>query len=373
LFAEIAARHPRQPALDDGTICLSYSDVLERITAVGARIAAETAPGGLVALLLPQAAAQPIAVMAALAAGRVCLPLDINAPSAHNAAILTNSGAQAVIVSGQAPFLESGLPQIVLHPDGAPVDTPPQGWQPQPGRPDAPALVLYTSGSTGMPKGIVLSQQAMTHQVLRDIESCRLVAGDRYMAPLSPATISPLRRLCAAWLTGGTLHVVDVHKAGLGGVLARLRDKEITVAAIFPSLLRAMASLPAARSAFRSLRILRVGGEALDWADVALLRAALPDSCTILFAYGSTEVNPVLEHPIGTGPRPEVGPVPSGWLAKDCELTLVDTDGQPGEIGEAVLRSRYMAIDTGNLGNACRDPFAQTPMRQNGGYSTQAT
>lgn len=368
LFAAVAARQPDAIAIDDGNIRLSYAEVAERVIALGAVIAARTQPGALVALVLPQCAAQPVAVLAVLAAGRVCLPLDTHAPAAHNAAILANSRAQAVL-GANMDAAAADLAEILVGPDGAPVAGGASGWQPCPAAADAPAWVIYTSGSTGVPKGIVLSQMAMTHQVLRDIDSCGLTATDRYIAPLSPATISPLRRLCAALTTGGTLHVLDMHVAGLGGLLARLRDQRITIAAIFPSLLRAMVGLAGARDACRSLRVLRVGGEALDWAQVAALRAMLPADCTILFTYGSTEISPVLEHPIGAGPHPAaayptIGPVPGGWPMPGCELRLLGPDGAPmapGEAGEVVIRSRFAAMGHWVTGACVPGPFTPDP------------
>lgn len=371
LFADAAARYPGKVALADGALSLRYAEVMERVMALGAEIAARTDAGAPVAVLMPHVAAQPVAVMACLAAGRVCLPLDAGAPAARNAAVLATSGAQAVVMLEGDRAILSGLDlaPIIVRGDGMPagamqVRVMAGHWAASPAPVTAPALVLFTSGSSGTPKGIVLSQQAMTHQVLLDIQSCGLTMEDRYLAPLSPGTISPLRRLCAAWVTGGTLHVVDVHRAGLGGVLACLRDQRITVGAIFPSLLRAMVTLPVARAAFQALRVLRVGGEALDWDEVAVLRAVLTDRCLILFAYGSTEMSPMLEHRIGAGPHPQAGPVPSGWEMPRCDLTLVGPDGGPvarGLPGEAVVRSRYMASGHWVNGQCVPGPFRPDP------------
>ena len=366
LFADAAARYPDKVALVDGPLALSYADVAARVSALAAEIATCTAAGAAVAVLLPHVAAQPVAVMACLAAGRVCLPLDAGAPAARNAAVLATSGACAVVMlaDGHAVPFGGDLAPIIVRADGMPVRVGVERWSACPASVRAPALVLFTSGSSGTPKGIVLNQQAMTHQVLLDIGSCGLTPEDRYLAPLSPGTISPLRRLCAAWATGGTLHIVDVHRTGLGGVLACLRDQRITIGAIFPSLLRAMVTLPAARAAFQALRVLRVGGEALDWAEVNALRPVLVETCLILFTYGSTEMSPVLEHRIGPGPHPQAGPVPSGWEMPRCDLALVAPDGTPvsrGEAGEAVLRSRFMASGHWEGGCCVPGPFRPDP------------
>ena len=366
LFADAAARYPDKVALADGALSLRYSEVAERVAALGAEIAACTEAGAAVAVLLPHVAAQPVAVMACLAAGRVCLPLDAGAPAARNAAVLATSGARAVVMLEDDRTVLSGLDlaPIIVRADGMPVRVTVEKWSACPASVQAPALVLFTSGSSGTPKGIVLNQQAMTHQVLLDIGSCGLTPEDRYLAPLSPGTISPLRRLCAAWATGGTLHIVDVHRTGLGGVLACLRDQRITIGAIFPSLLRAMVTLPAARAAFQALRVLRVGGEALDWAEVNALRPVLVETCLILFTYGSTEMSPVLEHRVGPGPHPQAGPVPSGWEMPRCELTLAGPGGAPvarGAPGEAVLRSRYMASGHWENGQCVPGPFRPDP------------
>jgi len=366
-FLDAAERWPDAVALDDGALRLSYAETQARALALAARIAAVSVPGTAVAALLPQAPVWPIAVLACLAAGCVYLPLDTEAPAAHNAAILARARAGVVIALDDCDtgVLPPDIRCISMHADGRTVDAPPAPSPlPMEAAVAAPAFVIHTSGSTGVAKGIVLSQLAMLHQVRSDIASCGLRVGEHYAAPMSPATISPLRRLLAALLTGGTLLLFELRRVGIKECFARLRDGEITMAALFPSLLRAMADLPGARDAFRRLRVLRVGGEAAGWEDIAAWRAVLPADCLILFAYGSTELSPVLEFPIRGADTSGVGPVPAGWIVDGCTLALQDADGRtvkPGDAGEAVLRSRYLALGLWQDGRCVPGPFVPDP------------
>lgn len=366
LFRETACRDPNHVALDDGKHRLTYADLLNRSLRLATVIAHETPENGLVGILLPHDIRQPVAVLACLASGRPCLLLDTNTPATHMGSIIANAIAKSVILPTSGPGSDVTLPQTVAP---IPVSSDGEVTQAYPldvstASPLVPAFVLYTSGSTGQPKGIVLSQQAMLYHVIGDITSCCLTSADRFMAPFSPATISPLRRLLAALLIGGTLHLLDLHKVGFGGAFARLQHARITIAALFPSILRAIVQQPVAKDAFRSLRVLRVGGEDLDWRDVAALRAVLPDDCIILFAYGSTELPPVVEHPIGRGPHPAAGRVPSGWPVPGSILTLIDEAGipvPPGEPGEVVARSRYLALGHWVDGECRSGPMLSDP------------
>lgn len=371
-FQHVASRHSGKTAIDDGEIRLTYADAAHRVAILATNIAHIGRPGSVVAILLPAIAAQPIAVLATLTAGYVCLLLDPEAPVTHNRTVLADSGVAGVItldleLSAQISTQVETAP-IVVRPDGAIAhpegndnieDTPPT-----PTSVLAPAFILPTSGSTGTPKCIVLSQQAMLHQVVQDISSCTLTEADRYIAPMSPATASPLRRLCSALLTGGSLHLLDLRRSGLRTLLFRLKRDRITVAALFPSLIRTIIELPDVQTAFASLRVLRVGGEGLDFADLRRLRAVLPTGCVVLFAYGSTEISPICEYPISSDPMPASGPVPCGRVVEGCRIQLIGADGLPvpdGTPGEVVVNSSFIAQGIWSGGRYAPGPFEQSP------------
>src|SRR5262249_47731845 len=135
-----------------------------------------------------------------------------------------------------------------------------------PAGPDAPALVLFTSGSTGKPKGIVNSQRALLQRVAQYVNATHVDADDRFLPLSSECTIAGLRERLTALLSGATLHLIDVQRAGARQIFDRLKDAQITMVYGVPALLRALMQLGATAPA--SLRNVRVGGDAVLWSDV---------------------------------------------------------------------------------------------------------
>ena len=136
----------------DGTV-LSRADLLAAATAVAERVAGP----GRVAVLARPTAATVLAVTGCLIAGVPFVPVPADVGAAERTHILTDSGARAWL--GEAPDDPGGLPHI-------PVRLHARSWhsyaEPSP---DAPAYVMYTSGTTGAPKGVQTSRRAVAADI----------------------------------------------------------------------------------------------------------------------------------------------------------------------------------------------------------------
>jgi len=352
-FAKVAAEHPDRIALDDGVARVSYREALARVQALAAWIAADTAPGGLVGILLPTSADFPVAMLACLAAGRLFVPLDLHYPRQWIADVVNDAGIAAIIgrfddaeTAGLAP---EGVRRFDLSkPEMRDAAFAPVG-------PDAPALLLFTSGSTGKPKGIVNSQRALLQRVAQYADAAHVDAGDRFLPLSSECTIAGLRERLTALLTGASLHLIDVQCAGARQILNRMRESRITMVYGVPALLRALMQLGDGKAP-SSLRNMRVGGDAVLWSDVEALRAWLPADCRIELGYSSTEA-PIMQWFVPKDFPQDGSRVPLGYPLPGNALAIVGEDGRavaPGETGELVVRSPHVALGRWTRG-AC-DP-----------------
>lgn len=368
-FDSIVARRAGWIAIDDGIQRLSYAQASVAARDLAARIDAECPPGA-VGILQSHSAAFWVAILACIGAGRTYAALDLHHPASRNAGILRDAGLAAVIAppdfDAEAQVIPQDLPRIAwrLRQDIGASPTWPGGVAPVA---SVPAVVLYTSGSTGRPKGIANNQQALLQRVAQYVNAAHLHAGDRMLTLSSPCTIAGTREGLAALLTGATLHVVDTQRTGLGDIARWLRDARITAFNAVPSILRALADVPDAVTALRSLRTVRIGGEVVFWSDIALLRRVLPDDCYIQIGYSSTEAT-------GTQwfvPRDATpgGPfVPVGYVLPGNAASIVDDTGRPvphRQTGELVLRSRFVALGLWQKGQ-CVPGGVQTDARHPG-------
>lgn len=150
--AVVGARDVADAVRIDGTT-LSRSDLVGAATSVAERIAG----AGRVAVLATPTAATVLAVTGCLIAGVPVVPVPADVGSAERRHILTDSGARAWL--GEAPVESEGLPHV-------PVRLHARSWhryaEPSP---DSTALVMYTSGTTGPPKGVLISRRAIAADI----------------------------------------------------------------------------------------------------------------------------------------------------------------------------------------------------------------
>ena len=321
LLCAAAARDPDALAVVDGSEHLTYRDLLDRIGRAARRIAAE--PPGAVAVLLPNSAAGLAALLGCLVARRVVLLLEPRQPAERIAAILRDARPVAVVGDGNA----AGTIPVGALVDGpdAPGWTPPDAFEP-----DQPAVVFFTSGSTGRPKGIATSLWGCLHRASLNLRAWRQGPDDRMLNASQATTHASFCRFLGALCVGSRLVLYGAAAEGLGVLRDRLAAHRVTILITGPALMRAVLPLPGFDTAFRTLRVLRCGGAAVLWADVAAMRRVLPDSCLIDHSYASTEAGVVAAWVVprdfpGDEPR-----LPSGYLLPDQDYMLED-----GEIGRA--------------------------------------
>ncbi|HEY0302563.1 MAG TPA: thioesterase domain-containing protein, partial [Rhizomicrobium sp.] len=130
-----------------------------------------------------------------------------------------------------------------------------------------------------------------------------------------------------------------------------------------PALLRALMQLGQGRAP-ASLRVVRVGGDAVLWSDVDALRAWLPENCRIELGYSSTEA-PIMQWFVPKDFPQDGAKVPLGHPLAGNALAILDADDRPaapGEVGELVVRSPYVALGRWSAGRVDAGDFPADPL-----------
>lgn len=321
ILYETAARHPDAAAIDDGTVQLTYSELIADIESSVAWMAARgIGRGDRIGILMPSGSySLYVAILATLAAGAAYVPVDADDPP-----------ERAELVFGEAQVVgiitEKGL---VRGPGSS------RGWQA--GRPLGrdDAWIIFTSGSTGTPKGVAVTHRNAAAFVDAEAQMfCQdnpLGPDDRVLAGLSVAFDASCEEMWLAWRHGACLVPAPRSLVRSGMDLGPwLVSRDITVVSTVPTL---AALWPA--EALEQVRLLIFGGEACP-PELAERLAAGEDNREVWNTYGPTEATVVAcgsrldgESPVSIGL-----PLP-GW-----DLAVVDADGVPvgyGQIGELVI------------------------------------
>ncbi len=346
---------PASLALEAPGRRLSFGELGREVAALAARLRHHGAgPDTRVALFFERSAEAVIALLAVLEAGAAYVPLEPAHPAERLAFQLADCGA-TLLLSRDAlrdrlpPVLPAGLAVLELGAELAAGKGVAEAAPPPEVHPAQLAYVLYTSGSTGQPKGVMVSRGALAHYLAASRHAYRAAAGTG--APVhSPLgfdlTVTSLLTPLAA---GRPVLVLPPGEAieALAASLAVRRD--LTLVKLTPSHLEALAALlPAGELAGRA-RALVIGGEVLTAEAVAPWRRHAQGT-RLLNEYGPTEtVVGCALYEVGEGDAAS-GPLPIGRPLPRIRLHVVGWDGRlalagvPGElwIGGAGVSRGYL-------------------------------
>lgn len=344
-LAERVRQSPDAEACADDNARLTYRDLLTGAQRLAAEIIARGTPPGPLGIMVTGGISTMVAIYASLAAGRPLLLLDPAHPADRNHRLLQQIAASLMVGDHDAPARD-GLPPTcaVTHafsPHPLPAQPPPR-----PLGPDDVAFLVATSGSTGAPKCLAISQRSLLGRLEAHVNAATHDRDDVVGCLSSAAVVGGLYTLVGFSLAGVPVRMIDLAKGGFRSLFALVRKDRITILRGGVSILRAIAGMPDAAHAFAGLRTLTVYGEALSRADAALMRGVLPPGCRILTAYGSTETSGTIWY---ASPDDDHDPVrtPAGYVRPGTEIMIADDDGRPvpvGEVGELWIRSFVVAL-----------------------------
>lgn len=323
LIAAQMARTPDAPAVRFGDTVLRYADLDRRSAALAAALRARGAgPGRVVAVALPRSEHLAVALVAVLRAGAAYVPLDPENPPARLAALIARTGAVALLAEagldagGTAPF--------------APGDWPAEGAAPEAiAAPDDLAYILFTSGSTGEPKGVMIDHRAIVNRLLWMRGHYGFGPEDRILQK-TPITFDvSVWELFLPYLCGATLVFAPpgAHRDPKA-IAALVRGQGITTMHFVPSMLSAFLDAPASEG----LHLARVfcSGEALTATHRARFHARVAAELHNL--YGPTEAAVDVTY-WEAGPRDTSDPVPIGFPVWNTQVHVLDRRGRPVPAG----------------------------------------
>ena len=348
-FAAVARRQPGRVAVAAGARVLTFAALDRAANRVAHALLAHAGPADRPVAVLVEDGIDPIvAILGVLKAGRGYVFLDPALPETRLAFMLDDAQAATVVTAAPHAALARALAAgraAVLDLDAL----PPSARDDDPGRdpgPDALFGLIYTSGSTGQPKGVVHDHRNVLSMVGPYSGNLGTCADDR-VALLSSFNFNTAVLVAfAALLNGAALHPFDVKREGVGRLPAWLAAEGITLYHSVPTLFRQLLDALAGAPPLRGLRALCLGGEAVYRRDVERFRERFAPDCLLLHGLGCTELSIIRQFYVdGATPLPDRR-IPVGYPIPDRDVLIVDAAGRPaapGEIGEIVLRSRYLA------------------------------
>ncbi len=402
-WARVVAAHPDAPALAGEGRQLSFvqADGLARSLALhlGERLRPDDhtgtgtgpTPGGApvpIGVMAGQTTEAVVGILALVMAERLVVVLDDHLPAARLRHVVELAGVTEVLADGDrsaaaAAVLgadgvvhdlhtlladaEAGRPESTgdttvapiattsVSDDGSltttttPTTTTPTSPATATGRPGAsdPLVLAFTSGSTGMPKGVAITHQQQLDNVEQDAVAIGTAPGDRLALVMPLSFAAGFLFGFSTLLNGGAVVLLDPRDLGTDRVLERMSAEGVNVLVCTPHLLRSIVSSvtqdrvlqgPGQETriaATKALRVVVTSGEAISGSDVVAARPVLSDTTTVWNALGASEMGCVAFFPVAPGDVAPSGVVPAGYALPNKHVTIVREDGTPAPVGEA--------------------------------------
>ena len=338
LFQEALRRNPGGEAIICRDERLTYRALEEQVGRVAQGFLERgLEPGERVALLLGNRSEFVIALLAALRIGAIAVPLNIREQKPELAYVLEHCGASLLIYE---PNLEERLPpvrqklpvndfQSLLAEKAAPETEMPE---------ERTAAILYTSGTTGRPKGAMLSNLGIVHSAMHFERHMQLGARDRCVAAVPLSHVTGLVALIATMLRcAGTLVIMPEFKAADFLVLAA--RERMTHTLMVPAMYNLCLLQPDfERHDLSAWRIGGYGGAPMPLPTIERLAQSLP-RLGLMNAYGATETTSPATMMAAADTARHSDSV--GRVVPCGEIAVMDDDGRevaPGETGELWIR-----------------------------------
>lgn len=277
---QIASLVGHHIAIRNGDRAISYAELMQKSGAVAANLKeAGIVPGQFVGIALTRSIEWVVAMLGILKAGAAYIPLDPSYPLARLQFCASDSRATFVVTDEVYRIISPHNALLIsdLTVSNTLMKTPTEIDG------NKPVYMLYTSGSTGQPKGVVVSLNAISYQMDWFIREFAFSSDDIFVQKTSVAFDASVWEYLAPLMIGGTMIIADSDPASIIEAVYRHRA---TVLQVVPTVLDALI-IDDNFNQMESLRVLFCGGEALPRRLVELVqtRIAIP----VINLYGPTE------------------------------------------------------------------------------------
>jgi amino acid adenylation domain-containing protein len=376
-IARHASQNPNAIALSCDSQRISYAALLHRVNQLAHLLIHHgVGRGRHVAIVLPRDCSMPIAALAVLATGAAFLPLDCAYPRARMSGMLCAAGSDLIIVNGATRgmfasggqfgdpaltlfCLEENEPQMAAQPTTSPqVATAAHDL----------AYILFTSGSTGSPKGVKISRGNLAHYIVAMSEALEIAAADKYLHTASFSFSSSIRQYALALANGAEVVIAQTHQVKNAEQLLDLIDRSgVSIVDLVPTHWRSVLQWLELQSnedyapALPHLRLLLTASEPLAGSLANSLMNRWPHG-QLLNMYGQTETTGIVAiNPVRDG-SVHSGNVALGRPIAFTAITLLDENLRPvpfGATGEICISGECVGAGYLASARAVEDSFVQ--------------
>lgn len=349
-FAAIADAHRNDAAFTDGTRTITHGELHDRAIAMEHSIAGlgSTDPG-LIGILTTDRVGAIVAMLGVAASGHAYVLLDAGDPDKRLAGIIAEAApfalmADSALLDRASALTPAGGKVINIDDIGSGESRPDALVKAQP---DSLLYVSFTSGSTGVPKGVCQSHRNLIFYVDRYIETMRIKAGNPISWLFSHGASASNMDIYGALFTGAKLCAFEIKSESFEAMADWIDAERLTLLHTVPTVVRELSGAVAPNRVFKSVDVVDLAGEMLFAGDVAKMRPHFREDCLILNRLAATEASFIASFEVTAEHERWRGALPVGTPPDQLEISIVDERGTPvvrGEKGFIAISSPHVAL-----------------------------
>jgi acyl-coenzyme A synthetase/AMP-(fatty) acid ligase/thioesterase domain-containing protein len=358
-WRQVVQALPDRPALASAGTALTFAEADRASDVLAARLLVVLPDDGSpVATLLDLSARGIVGLLAVVKTGRVLVTLDAHLPIERLRQIASLAGASTCLVDAEhravAQQLQDVLRETVRIEDV--LDQPTvDAAAARLGDTELPTVrrdlsdplcIVFTSGSTGVPKGVVYTHGQTLNDAYSGRRSFRIIPDDRVALVLPLSFAAGYALLMMAILNGAGVWCYDPRDQGVRRLEPWITQARLTTLHCTPHLLRSLVGVLPTGMVVEPLRLVSTVGEAVHGRDYEAARAHLTSAASLVNWTGSSEIGCLSFHEIAPGQPIPTGPVPAGAVVPNKQVVIRRDDGKladDGEVGQLTVVSDYLS------------------------------
>jgi amino acid adenylation domain-containing protein len=347
---KVGEESPERPAIRTSSGVVNYGELSAKTQGFGRWLRLNgNQTGSRVVVCLPKSPQSVAAQLAVLAAGSAYVPLDQHIPAARLRNVLEQVDPSWLICTPAVAERLNDAPTfaqrnacgiLTLSPTAADLDQLPQAPTTGPGQvhvdPNDLAAILFTSGSTGVAKGVMLSHRNIASFVSWAIATFKITKDDRLTSHAPFYFDLSTLDLFGAFSSGASVYLLGEADIKFPAFVSQILERErATIWYSVPTALRRLVENGGLdKRGLDALRLILFAGEVYPVPDLRRLMRAVPNArfCNL---YGPTETNVCTYHFLDQVPDESVQAIPIGKPCEQVEISIRDENGAPAPIGEA--------------------------------------
>jgi amino acid adenylation domain-containing protein len=369
-FEKTARMYPERLAVKDKARSLTYDELNKAANRIAHAILEKRGQRSEpIALFFEHGIEAIAAIFGVLKAGKFYLALDVSFPQERNSVILADSQAAMVVTDNRNLDLARKLTKdarALINIDRISDDLSSDNVGLTVSAIDL-AHLLYTSGSTGGPKGVVHSHRGELYYLTELANRLRICPQDRLSLLHSVSFGSAEFNLYTSLLTGAAILPFDLKSEGVHRLASWLRDEQITICHLPGAVFRQLGDLLIGQDNLPNLRLIRLSGAPVTRRDFELYKEKFLAGTLLHITMGSSEAHVACSFLANRRfSFPKAG-TPVGYPYQCRKILLLDENGhevEPGEAGEIAIKGPGLAPHYWNRPDLTKAKFLPDP---NGG------